>query len=98
MGATVQRLAEGLDAGTPIVEQTFAIRYDDTLGTLRSRVLGGSVPMLAEAVARLESGKPLVSLPSLGRVYSLPNLRQWLLLHARVAVRRLRASMGAPGW
>ena len=50
MGVTVQRLSPGIDCGEPIVEQSFAIRADDTQGSLSGRIFAGSTGMMLEAV------------------------------------------------
>ena len=92
MGVTVQRLTESLDAGEPIVERRVPIRGDDTVGSLRERALAVSVDMLYEAVQRIDApGRQVQRIATFGPVYTLPNLRQWLVLQMRVALRRLRA-------
>lgn len=91
MGVTVQRLAAGIDCGTPIVERRFAIRPTDTPRSLIRRVYAGSADMLLAAVERFEAGETGEPLTRLGRVYTLPNLREWLRCHLRVAGRATRA-------
>jgi methionyl-tRNA formyltransferase len=91
MGVTVQRLAAGIDCGEPIVERRYEIRPDDTLSSLMSRVYAASADMLREAIERVESGQPPASLETLGAVYTLPNLRQWLAYRWRIARRRVGA-------
>jgi methionyl-tRNA formyltransferase len=92
MGVTVQRLGASLDAGEPIVERTVAIRDEDTVRSLRKRAMDGSVDMLFEAVQRLEQPafRP-AQIDTFGPLYTLPTLRQWLTVTARVGARRLRA-------
>ena len=91
MGITVQRLTEALDAGEPIVERRVPIRGNDTVGSLRERALAASVDMLYEAVQRIGApGRQVERIATFGPVYTLPNLRQWLVLQARIALRRLR--------
>ena len=92
MGITVQRLNAELDAGEPIVEHRVEIRANDTLRALNSRAMNASVPMLYDAVEKV--AEPTFrgeTIDSLGPLYTLPNLRQWLLLNARIGMRRLRA-------
>jgi folate-dependent phosphoribosylglycinamide formyltransferase PurN len=100
MGVTVQRLAAGIDCGTPIVERRFDIRPDDTLRSLSRRFLDGSVDMLLAAVERVEAGRADEPLTTLGHVYTLPNLREWLIYLRRVGSRvgraRARSLLGPP--
>lgn len=97
MGVTVQTLGAGLDSGDPIVEKTIPIRYTDTPGSLRARALSESTDMMYEAACRLNNPNfTPEKINSYGPLYTLPNLRQWLILQSRVAVRKLKALMGAP--
>ena len=89
MGITVQRIAAQLDAGEPILERQILLRRGDTLGAVQKRAFDESVDMLLGAVDRL--GEPDFRpspVDQLGRLYTLPNLRQWLRLHAMLAARR----------
>jgi folate-dependent phosphoribosylglycinamide formyltransferase PurN len=94
MGVTVQRLAAGIDCGTPIVERRFAIRPTDTPRSLTRRIYAGSADMMLAAVERLEAGERGEPLAELGRVYTLPNLREWLTCRLRV-LRRATAARAA---
>jgi methionyl-tRNA formyltransferase len=98
IGVTVQRLSEGIDCGEPIVERSFPIRNRDTLRSLSNRIFTGSTDLMLEAVRRLED--PVFrpeTITRLGRLYTLPNLRQWFMFHARVGWRVLAARRGARG-
>jgi methionyl-tRNA formyltransferase len=88
MGVTVQRLAAGIDCGEPILERRYEIRADDSLQSLMSRVYAATADMLVEALERLESDASPLTLETLGPVYGLPNLRQWLAFRCRIAARR----------
>lgn len=89
MGVTIQRLSAGLDKGLPIVERKVDILPSDTVDSLRKRAMDNSVDMMREALCR-------VSLPDFtptpitewGKVYTLPNLRQYLRLKIRLLCRR----------
>jgi methionyl-tRNA formyltransferase len=95
MGVTVQRLSGALDAGEPILERAVAISLDDTVGLLRARALAESTDMLALALDRLaDPGFEPEQIESYGPVYTLPNLRQWLVLQGRLAARRRVSSRG----
>ena len=94
MGVTVQRLNKGLDAGEPIVERRIPIKPGDTVRSLRTRAYAGTADMMIEAVDQLAS--PAFSpepIQSLGAVYTLPNLRQWLALNAKVGARVIRTRL-----
>ncbi|MGB3545820.1 MAG: formyltransferase family protein [Saprospiraceae bacterium] len=92
MGVTVQLLSPGLDDGTPIVERTVTIRPSDTVGRLTERALRESEYMLHEALRKLaDPATELESITEFGPVYTLPNLRQWLVLNGRIGWRRAGA-------
>lgn len=93
IGITVQRIAAGLDCGVPIVEKHLPIHPHDTLGTLKARLRQEDEDMLYAALKKVAdpSFQP-TPLQSLGKVYTFPNLRQWLVLNLRIAARRRRGT------
>jgi folate-dependent phosphoribosylglycinamide formyltransferase PurN len=94
IGVTVQRLSPEIDCGQPIAERSFPIREDDTLRSLSNRIFAGSTDMMIEAVRRLqEPSFRAETITSFGHLYTLPNLRQWLVFHARVGRRLLAARL-----
>jgi hypothetical protein len=97
MGVTVQRLCERLDAGTPVAELAVPIAATDSPGQVSRRAYAASVPLMGQALERLAAQDAPQPLDRLGQVYTLPNFRQWLVCHARVALARARASLGAAG-
>jgi folate-dependent phosphoribosylglycinamide formyltransferase PurN len=81
MGVTVQILTAGLDCGIPVVEKTIEIRTNDTYRKLHDRAMTESISMMHEALMKLEEGCPLPGrIESPGKIYTIPNLRQWLSL------------------
>lgn len=91
VGVTVQRLDESLDGGQPLVERSYEIGPGETPAALRARLLDGSADMMPAAVRLVQRGDDEQSpLDRLGDLYTLPNGRQWLVCHARVARRALR--------
>jgi folate-dependent phosphoribosylglycinamide formyltransferase PurN len=91
IGVTLQVLNDGLDAGQVVCERRFEVRPGESLETVRKRIYGDTDSMARDACLRL--GDPAfdpVSIPEgeLGDLYTLPNLRQWLAMRARVARRR----------
>ena len=90
----MQRLSPGIDCGQPIAERAFPIREDDTLSSLSNRIFAGSADMMIEAVRRLqEPSARAETIASFGHLYTIPNLRQWLVFHARVWRRLLAARL-----
>lgn len=91
MGVTVQILASGLDCGIPIEEKTIDIRKNDTLKKLKNKASEQSIDMFYKALIKL-STKNFVpeKIDTLGKVYTLPNLKQWLILNIKVLWRRLK--------
>lgn len=91
MGVTVQLLSTGIDNGIPIVEKKLAIRKKDTLKKLQKRALDESVYMLYSALVKVSSKdfKP-EKLDRLGNVYTLPNLRQWVILNLKLLWRGVK--------
>jgi methionyl-tRNA formyltransferase len=96
MKVTVQVLAEAIDAGRIVCEREVEIRQRDSWGALEKRVYAESEPMIYEAcllLAREDFEPQRVPAEALGRLYTMPNLRQWLTLQGRVGRRRLRAGL-----
>ena len=58
-GVTIQWMALELDAGDIMLQRELAIGADDDRGTLTDRLTGIGVPLLLEAVARIEAGAAL---------------------------------------
>lgn len=88
MGVTVQILTEGLDCGIPVIEKTIPVLPGDTLKKLHNRAMSESISMMYEALSKIEEGKELprkVETP--GKIYKIPNLRQWVKFHLKM-IRR----------
>ncbi len=94
MAATVQVLSTQLDAGRIVLQRPVPIRPTDSWRTLERRAYRLSTDMLLEAclrVARPGFEPHVVAQSELGALHTLPNLRQWLRLQARVLRRRAKA-------
>jgi methionyl-tRNA formyltransferase len=91
MGVTVQVLAPGLDCGIPIEEKSICIQPKDSLKTLKIRAFKESESMMYDALRKLSNPdfKPN-RIEKFGKVYTLPNLRQWLILNTKVLWRKMR--------
>jgi folate-dependent phosphoribosylglycinamide formyltransferase PurN len=91
MGVTVQVLAPGLDCGTPIIEKSIEIQPKDSLKSLKNRAFKESEDMMYDALRKLSSPdfKPN-KIERLGKVYTLPNLRQWIILNIKILWRKMR--------
>lgn len=89
IGITVQKLEIGLDCGIPVVEKTVHIRKNETLRSLNQRIYKEGVDMMHIALKRLldPDFKPEI-IESFGKVYTLPNLRQWLFLQVKILFRK----------
>ncbi len=89
MGITLQKLSNKLDAGIAIVEKKVPIYKSDTLETLDKRARDASIDMMYEALDKIYTKTaPTKALTKLGKVYTLPNLREWLLFHMKLFFRR----------
>ena len=88
MGVTVQRLSAGIDKGIPIVEKTIPIENADSVTSLRERALQESTPMLHEALQKIQNPDffPTI-IEEYGPIYTIPNLRQYLLLKLKCLFR-----------
>lgn len=95
MGVTVQILSAGLDNGIPIEERTIEIKKNDSLKKLQNRAYDQSVNMLYKALQKISNKefKPQ-RIHNFGKIYTLPNLREWIVLNIRVIMRIWRHSTG----
>lgn len=90
MGVTVQILSSGLDNGTPVSERRIEIGRKESLKVVFDRAMAQSEPMMYEALKKLQDpGFTPHKIEHFGKVFTLPNLRQWLLFQARSFFRRL---------
>lgn len=98
VGVTIQRLNAGLDSGAIVREIAVPIRRNDSWSSLYQRTYDASFELLRDAcLACDEPGFEPLAIPEdqLGRVYTSPNLRQWLMLQAKVFRRRICSVLGA---
>lgn len=91
MGVTIQILASGLDCGIPVEEKTIEINENDTLKKLNERALQESSDMMYKALKKL-SNKDFVpaKIERFGKIYTLPNLKQWIILNIKILWRRIK--------
>jgi len=87
MKVTVQQLSPGLDCGAIIKEMTIPIYLGDTWARLHNRAYVLSTRLALDAI-RLRIQSPgtalLLSDSELGKLYTTPNLRQWMGMQIRV--------------
>lgn len=89
MGATVQRLAAGIDKGVPIVEKTILIEKQDSVSSLCLRAMTQSTGMMYEALNLIQQiDFSPTSIESFGKIYTLPNLRQYVMLRLKLLFRK----------
>lgn len=93
IGVTVQRLDSGLDSGIPVEEKTLLINETDTLNSLTERMYSEGINMMHNALIKLSDPdfKPN-KVDSFGKVYTLPNFRQWLVFKMKMIVRQVNKS------
>lgn len=91
IGITVQKLDTGLDCGIPVVEKSVQIGKKDTLRSLNRRIYNEGADMMHDALIKLSDPefKP-DKIESFGKVYTLPDLRQWLILQIKILFRLLK--------
>jgi folate-dependent phosphoribosylglycinamide formyltransferase PurN len=90
MGVTVQILSSDLDRGIPVDEKVIEIRKNDTWKKLQSRAYQESIGMMYSALKKLLNKKFYpTKIDSYGKVYTLPNLRQWIILNIKILWRKL---------
>ena len=91
IGATVQILSEKLDAGIPISEISIPLIKSDNLVSARNRLYLKSIPMMHESLLKINERNFVYPTPieSLGSVYTLPNLRQWLEFQFKLFFNRV---------
>jgi folate-dependent phosphoribosylglycinamide formyltransferase PurN len=90
MGVTVQLLDKGLDCGIPVEERKIRIEKKDSLSTLKKRILNESEEMMSLALLKVvKEDYKGEKLKELGKIYTLPNLRQWLTLQLKLFTRNL---------
>jgi methionyl-tRNA formyltransferase len=81
MGVSVQKLSEKLDLGVPILEKSVPIYPRDTWKRLKERAykVSGKLPYLALRLIH-DQKAPNKEIATVGKIYTLPNMRQWLRL------------------
>lgn len=90
MGLTLQILTPGLDCGKPVEEKTICIHPTDGVKKLTSKALKASEDMMYNALKKLCDPAFLpVEIEHFGKVYTLPNLREWVILNIKVLIRKL---------
>jgi folate-dependent phosphoribosylglycinamide formyltransferase PurN len=91
MGVSVQILDIGLDTGIPIEEKTIEIRPKDSLKTLSSRAYKESENMMHNALKKLSNPNfEPDKIENFGEIYTLPNIRQWIMLNIKILCRKLQ--------
>jgi len=93
VGVTLQRLDKGLDCGEIIMEKSFPIFKDDNWTKLKKRIYSGSTNMLNESLTALQRGDFVfkrLEFNELGKLYTLPNFRQWCRLQLKIFINGLK--------
>ncbi|MFH0894549.1 MAG: formyltransferase family protein [Bacteroidota bacterium] len=90
IGVTVQKLEPGLDCGIPMDEMKFRIRKTESLKSLQKRIYRESTDMMHRSLINISNPDfKITRIESFGKVYTLPNFRQWLVLQVKVLLRKI---------
>lgn len=90
VGMTVQKLSIGLDSGLPIIEKSVKIECNDTLKSLEKRVIEESTLMMHKGLVKLLNPKfKGVEISEFGEIYTLPNLREWIIFSLKILTRKI---------
>lgn len=91
VGMTLQKLSVGLDCGIPIVEKSVKIDKKDSLTSLEKKVHEESSDMMHDALCKLlDSDFQPTIIDKFGKVYTLPNLREWMIFNLKIFFRKYR--------
>ena len=91
IGITVQLLSSGLDCGIPIDEKTIKINKYDTLKKLQDKASKKSINMFYDSLKKLSDNNfTPKKIKKFGRVYTLPNMRQWIKLNIKILFNFIR--------
>ena len=91
MGITVQILSQGLDRGIPIEEKKIKINKKDTVNVLQNRAFEQSTDMLYNALKKISNiDFETLKINKFGKVYTLPNLRQFIILNIKLLYRKVK--------
>jgi folate-dependent phosphoribosylglycinamide formyltransferase PurN len=89
VGVTLQVLDEGLDTGTVLSQRFFPVQRNGW-SSMRKKIYEGSVTMVSEALQSLKQQefrkKPI---GPVGKLYTLPNLTQWVTLQFKILKRKM---------
>ena len=90
VGITVQQISTKLDAGCPIIERKVIIDKKDSYGSLLKKVTHTGIDMMYQSLLIINrknyTFKPI---DKLGKVYTLPNLTQWIILKMKIFFRKM---------
>ena len=91
VGITVQKISTKLDAGFPIIEKKVKIDNKDSYESLLKKTKYSGIDMMYESLLIINNGNyKLNSLEKLGKIYTLPNLTQWLILKIKIFYKKLK--------
>jgi folate-dependent phosphoribosylglycinamide formyltransferase PurN len=88
IGVTVQKLSEGIDCGLPVTELKIPLTKKDNMKSIDEKMRTLSPGMMFYAVKNIANTdfKPEI-IDKYGKLYTLPNLRQWLLFRFKMLLR-----------
>ena len=90
VGITVQKLTNKLDAGIPIEEITVPINESYNLKKFTKECYLLSIPMMVNALDKFDNNThPTQNISELGKIYTIPNFRQWLFSKIKLMTRNI---------
>tara|TARA_Y100001935_G_C17241868_1_gene476151 strand:- start:217 stop:972 length:756 start_codon:yes stop_codon:yes gene_type:complete len=89
MSITVQLLSVKLDAGIPIVVKKVLISPNDSLQSLKLKLNEASFGLMPKAIQKLRENYQIEEVKQLGKIYTIPNLRQWVIFVITIFIRKL---------
>lgn len=90
VGAVVQVLDEGLDKGEVMAECKVPIPKKARLADVKKQLYDKSIQLMPEAIHNIYYGVQPVEINEFGKVYTLPNIRQWLWFQVKMLFRKVR--------
>lgn len=90
IGVTIQRISEKLDAGEIIEQRFFEIDKKDNWKSLKKKIYNRSTDLMRIALEKINNDEKFSKPNELGKVYTLPNFRQWFFFQLKTTVRRIK--------
>ncbi len=91
MIVTVQKLTERIHCGLPVLEKAVEINFNDDLKSLRKKAFQSGENMMVTALRKVQEKDFIPEIIKLyGRIYHIPNMKEYSTLTYRIASRKLQ--------